>query len=44
VVTPFVRPGALGKEALRKSEEWFVLFMEHLPGTAWIKDVKGRYV
>ena len=22
----------------------FALFMEHLPGTAWIKDVDGRYV
>jgi PAS domain S-box-containing protein len=30
--------------ALRDSEERFARFMEHLPGLAWIKDLKGRYV
>ena len=32
------------EEALRRSEERFVRFMQHLPGLAWIKDVDGRYV
>jgi PAS domain S-box-containing protein len=32
------------EEALRRSEERFVLFMQHLPGLAWIKDTEGRYV
>ena len=32
------------EEALRQSEERFALFMQHLPGLAWIKDVDGRYV
>lgn len=31
-------------EALRDSEELFALFMQHLPGAAWIKDKSGRYV
>jgi PAS domain S-box-containing protein len=31
-------------EALRKSEDRFVRFMQHLPGLAWIKDEQGRYV
>jgi PAS domain S-box-containing protein len=30
-------------EALRKSEERFARFMQHLPGLAWVKDVGGRY-
>jgi PAS domain S-box-containing protein len=30
--------------AMRKSEERFSLFMQHLPGLAWIKDCDGRYV
>jgi PAS domain S-box-containing protein len=31
-------------KALRQSEERFVLFMQHLPGLAWIKDLQGRYI
>ncbi len=31
-------------EALRKSEEQFSRFMQHLPGLAWIKDIDGHYV
>ncbi len=31
-------------EALRKSEERFARFMDHLPGLAWVKDHAGRYV
>lgn len=31
-------------DALRESEERFASFMRHLPGLAWIKDTKGRYV
>lgn len=31
-------------EALRRSEERFVRFMDHLPGLAWIKDAAGQYV
>lgn len=34
----------LADEALRKSEELFSRFMQHLPGLAWIKDTEGRYV
>lgn len=30
--------------ALRESEERFSLFMRHLPGAAWMKDLSGRYV
>ena len=32
------------EEALRESEQRFALFMQHLPGAAWMKDVDGRYV
>jgi diguanylate cyclase (GGDEF)-like protein/PAS domain S-box-containing protein len=32
------------EEALRESEERFAAFMDNLPGTAWIKDARGRYV
>jgi PAS domain S-box-containing protein len=32
------------EEALRESERRFTMFMEHLPGLAWIKDLNGRYV
>src|SRR5262249_37608141 len=32
------------EEALAKSEELFVSFMDNLPGFAWIKDEEGRYV
>jgi PAS domain S-box-containing protein len=32
------------EEALRGSEERFARFMQHLPGLAWIKDSRGRYV
>ncbi|MGH8728786.1 MAG: PAS domain S-box protein [Burkholderiales bacterium] len=31
------------EEALRQSEQRFARFMEHLPGLAWTKDLKGRY-
>ncbi len=31
-------------EALRDSEGIFSFFMRHLPGAAWMKDLKGRYV
>src|SRR5437763_7486175 len=32
------------EEALRESERRFARFMQHLPGLAWIKDLRGRYV
>jgi PAS domain S-box-containing protein len=32
------------EEELQRSEERFARFMQHLPGLAWLKDVKGRYV
>lgn len=32
------------EEALRQSEERFASFMQFLPGSAWIKDLAGRYV
>lgn len=32
------------EQALRHSELQFALFMQHLPGLAWIKDDEGRYV
>src|SRR5207302_4683288 len=32
------------EDALRQSEERFALFMENLPGYAWMKDLQGRYV
>gem|GEM_PF-2606920 len=32
------------KAAQRESEERFTQFMRHLPGVAFMKDVKGRYV
>jgi PAS domain S-box-containing protein len=32
------------EEALRDSEQRFARFMQHLPGLAWIKDARGRYV
>src|SRR5688572_13960352 len=32
------------EEALRVSDERFILFMRHLPGAAWMKDIEGRYV
>jgi PAS domain S-box-containing protein len=31
-------------EALRVSEERFARFMQHLPGLAWTKDERGRYL
>lgn len=31
-------------EELKRSEERFSRFMDHLPGLAWIKDAAGRYV
>lgn len=30
--------------ALRATEKRFTMFMENLPGLAWIKDLEGRYV
>jgi PAS domain S-box-containing protein len=30
--------------ALRQNEERFGLFMRHVPGAAWMKDLDGRYV
>ncbi len=32
------------EEALRRSEQRFAHFMQFLPGSAWIKDLEGRYV
>jgi PAS domain S-box-containing protein len=32
------------EEALRASERRFSMFMQELPGLAWIKDLQGRYV
>ena len=32
------------EEALRRSEQCFAHFMQFLPGSAWIKDLEGRYV
>ncbi|MEX2262825.1 MAG: PAS domain S-box protein [Bryobacteraceae bacterium] len=32
------------EEALRSSERRFSLFMKHLSGAAWMKDLQGRYV
>lgn len=32
------------EHALRESQERFARFMQHLPGLAWIKDARGRYV
>ncbi len=32
------------REALRESDERFALFMQNLPGAAWMKDTQGRYV
>ena len=32
------------EEALKASEQRFSLFMQYLPGLAWIKDDRGRYV
>src|SRR5262249_19587155 len=32
------------EQAVRESEQRFALFMQHLPGLAWIKDLAGRYV
>jgi PAS domain S-box-containing protein len=32
------------EEALRRNEERFALFMQHLPGAVFIKDAQGRYV
>lgn len=32
------------EESLRRSEERFARFMQFLPGSAWIKDLGGRYV
>ncbi len=32
------------EEALRETEHRFTMFMQNLPGLAWIKDIEGRYV
>jgi PAS domain S-box-containing protein len=34
----------MAENALRQSEQRFASFMQHLPGAAWMKDLKGRYV
>jgi len=34
----------LSEKALHETEQRFVKFMQHLPGLAWIKDAKGRYL
>lgn len=34
----------LVEASLREGEQRFVRFMQHLPGLAWIKDLRGRYV
>ena len=34
----------LSEEAIRASEHRFALFMDNLPGLAWIKDAQGRFV
>jgi PAS domain-containing protein len=50
---PVPRAGLVGHEAgvgqnledaLRESEARFSLFMDHLPGIAFLKDLHGRYV
>ncbi len=40
----FERQLAEESARLRESEGRFARFMHHLPGLAWIKDVRGRYV
>src|SRR6266404_6038723 len=32
------------EEALRASKERFASFMQHLPGAAWMKNLRGRYI
>jgi PAS domain S-box-containing protein len=32
------------EESLRRSQNQFARFMQHLPGLAWIKDSAGRYI
>ncbi|GKS59260.1 hypothetical protein YTPLAS18_27870 [Nitrospira sp.] len=32
------------EEVLRKTEQRFAAFMDHLPGFAWIKDAQGRHL
>ncbi len=32
------------EEALRESEERFMLFMDHFPGVVFMKDLEGRYI
>ena len=32
------------EDALRESEERFISFMQHVPGTVWMKDEQGRYL
>lgn len=39
-----IRENKRMREVLRASEERFGLFMAHLPGVAFMKDVEGRYV
>ncbi len=39
-----VHERARAEFASRESEERFARFMQHLPGLAWIKDSRGRYI
>jgi PAS domain S-box-containing protein len=32
------------EDALRESENRFTSFMQHVPGTVWMKDLQGRYL
>jgi PAS domain S-box-containing protein len=36
--------GKRAEQSLRESEQRFARFMQHLPGLAWVKDLRGRYV
>lgn len=46
VVITFVdiTPRKRAQEALHRSREQFEIFMDNLPGHAWIKDLQGRYL
>jgi len=44
VISRDITERARAAAALRESEQRFAGFMHHLPGLAWIKDLRGRYV